>query len=100
MEWNVPPGKGEEHATVLFPVGMETAVTLTSFKERFDDQTKNGDTSKLAAQGLAALSPTEQSTMSPAVFFNHPSRRPDSASHPRLTFEALKKDAPSLLIGF
>jgi hypothetical protein len=44
LEWNVPPGKGDEHATVLFPSAMENLETLASFKQKFDDW-KREDTS-------------------------------------------------------
>lgn len=99
MEWNVPPGKGQEHATILFPPQMETAEALVAFKDRFDDQTKTGDTADLAAQALAGLTPADQKQPSPVVFFNHPSRRPTSMSRPAQTFEALQKAAPSLFVG-
>ena len=42
MEWNVPPGKGQEHANILFPAAMENIEVLAPFKERFDDQVKEG----------------------------------------------------------
>jgi hypothetical protein len=99
MEWNVPPGKGQEHATIVLPPQMETSDVLMAFKERFDDQTKDGDTSLLAAQALAALTPKELERLPPVVFFNHPSRRPDSASAPANTFLSLQTNSPSLLIG-
>jgi hypothetical protein len=100
LEWNVPPGKGQEHATILFPTGMETSDALTAFKERFDDQNKEGENPELAVQGFAALTPKDRSAVAPIVFFNHPSRVPNSTSSPSLTFEGLKKVAPSVLIGF
>jgi hypothetical protein len=100
MEWNVPPGKGQEHATILFPTSMESSETLLPFKERFDDETKEGEDPELAIQGLAALTPKDASAIAPIVFFNHPSRVPKSTSSPTLTFEGLKKAAPNTLIGF
>ena len=100
MEWNVPPGKGQEHATILFPTSMESSETLMLFKERFDDENKEGENPELAVQGLGALAPKDRSMVAPIVFFNHPSRVPKSTSSPVLTFEGLKKAAPSLLIGF
>ena len=100
MEWNPPPGKGQEHATILFPTGMEGVETLAPFKERFDDENKEGENPELAIQAFAALAPKDRAALAPVVFFNHPSRRPNSTSAPKLTFEALKKVAPSILIGF
>ena len=100
MEWNVPPGKGQEHANILFPVAMENIEVLAGFKERFDDQVKEGENPELALAGLAALMPKDRAALAPVVIANHPSRRPASTSAPLLTFEALKKAAPSILIGF
>lgn len=99
MEWNVPPGKGQEHATILFPSAMANLSVLGPFKERFDDEVKEGENPELAVQGFAALKP-EGTALAPVVFFNHPNRRPASTSLPALTFEALKKGAPSILVGF
>jgi hypothetical protein len=100
MEWNVPPGKGQEHATVLFPSQMESLETLAPFKAAFDDENKEGENPDLALRGFAALEPQRSSAASAVVFFNHPSRRPDSTSAPKLTIEALLKAAPGTLIGF
>ena len=99
MEWNVPPGKGQEHATILFPPQMESSDVLMAFKDRFDDERKSGETAELAVNALAALTPTDQKQSAPVVFFNHPSRRPASTSAPALTFEPLEKLAPALLVG-
>ncbi len=100
MEWNVPPGKGQEHANILFPSAMETIEVLGTFKDRFDDQDKEGENPELALAGFAALVPKERTALAPVVIANHPSRRPKSTSAPSITFEALKKAAPSILIGF
>jgi hypothetical protein len=100
MEWNVPPGKGQEHANVLFPAALETADVFGQFKERFDDQVKKGENPELALAGFAALAPKDRAALAPVVIANHPSRRPESTSAPSITFEALKKAAPSILIGF
>ena len=35
MEWNVPPGKGEDHAAVLFPPEMDDAAMTGEFKSAF-----------------------------------------------------------------
>ena len=99
MEWNVPPGKGNEHATILFPSSSEGADVLGRFKSRFDDQRRNDPPAEPAQIGLASLMPTGGQTLAPVVFFTHPSRIPDSPSAPRTTFEALEQDAPSILIG-
>src|SRR5262249_3661405 len=94
LEWNVPPAKGGEHATILFPASMESLDTLAPFKDRFDDQNKKESDPELAVQGLAALTPQDRSSIAPVVFFNHPSRSAMSTSAPALTFDALKRVAP------
>ncbi len=99
MEWNVAPGKGDEHATVLFPSGSEGADVLGRFKNRFDDQRRNDPPAEPAQAGLAILKTFGGQALAPVVFFNHPSRIPGSPSAPKLTFEALEADAPSTLIG-
>jgi hypothetical protein len=100
MEWNVPPGKGQEHANILFPAAMETIDVLAPFKERFDDEVKEGENPELALAGFAALAPKDRTMLAPVVIANHPSRRAGSTSAPALTFEGLKKAAASVLIGF
>jgi hypothetical protein len=99
FEWNVPPGKGDEHAIVLLPTAMENAEAMTSFKEKFDDEEKKGENSELAPQGFAALAPPTRDAIAPVVFFSHPSRRPQSASLPASTIAGLKKAAPGILMG-
>jgi hypothetical protein len=100
LEWNPPPGKGQEHATVLFPTEMEALETVRSFKELYDDEDKKGENPELALKGLAALTPADRTAVAPVMFFNHPSRRPRSTSLPAQTFAALKKAAPGVVIGF
>jgi hypothetical protein len=99
MEWNVSPGKGNEHATILFPSSSESADVLGRFRNRFDDQRRNDPPAEPAETGLASLIPTGRQTLAPVVFFTHPSRIPDSPSAPKTTFEPLQQDAPSILIG-
>jgi PHP domain len=99
MEWNVPPGRGNEHATILFPSSSESADVLGRFRDRFDDQLRNDPPAESAQRGLASLVPTGEQTLAPVVFFTHPSRIPDSPSASKTTFEALWQDAPSILIG-
>lgn len=100
LEWNVPPGKGQEHANVFFPTAMETAEFLGDFRTRFDDEKKTGENPELALAGLAALAPQDPGALAPVVTFNHPSRWRNSTSAPAITFEALKNAAPDLLVGF
>src|SRR4030095_15876668 len=55
LEWNLPPGKGDEHAGVLFPSTMETVERFSTFKRRFDDWNKKGENPELADQALQWL---------------------------------------------
>lgn len=100
LEWNVPPGKGQEHANIYFPTAMETSAIFGDFKERYDDEVKQGEDAELALAALAALTPKNVKALAPVVFFNHPMRRPGSTSLPRLTLSALRRAAPTILIGF
>jgi hypothetical protein len=100
LEWNVPPGKGQEHANVLFPTAMETDDVFGDFKTRYDDEVKEGENPELALAGFAALRPKDRNALAPVVTFNHPSRRAKSTSAPSLTLTRLKSAAPSILIGF
>jgi hypothetical protein len=98
LEWNVPPGRGDEHAGVLFPTAMETLETLSTFKSRFDDWKRKDEDADLADQALRWLVPSEPGAIAPVVILNHPSRKPESPSAPRLAFEHLRHGSP-LLIG-
>jgi hypothetical protein len=98
LEWNVPPGKGNEHAGVLFPSQMETLETFAAFKSQFDDYHRKEEPSDLAASALGSLVPIDKTAIAPVVIVNHPSRRSESASAPRLTFEGLRAVSP-LLVG-
>lgn len=100
MEWNLSPGKGTEHATILFPSDGEGAAVLGRFKNRFDDRPDNTTAAEPARAGLASLIPTSDRALGPVVFINHPSRFPDTPSAPKLTFESLNAAAPAILIGF
>ncbi len=100
IEWNPPPGKGQEHANVFFPSGLEAQDRLAQFKERFDDYDKKGENPELALDALRWLDELAPKGLAPAVTLNHPSRRPHSTSAPRLTFEGLHRAAPRVVIGF
>jgi len=98
LEWNVPPGKGDEHAGVLFPTAMETLETFSTFKSRFDDWKRTDEDADLADQALRWLVPGDSGAIAPVVILNHPSRKPESTSAPSLAFEHLRQVSP-LLIG-
>jgi hypothetical protein len=83
FEWNVPPGKGDDHAVVLLPPQADVADLSGDFKRRFDDFDKEGENPELATSGfswLAAMKTDAAATL-PVVFLDHPSRRAESAEH-------------------
>jgi hypothetical protein len=97
LEWNVPPGKGNEHAGVLCPSELERIDLLQQFKTRFDDLDKKGENPELAREALAWLNTANGTGLAPFVAVHHPTRVPDSTSAPLLTFEALRLAAPRVV---
>ena len=91
IEWNVPPGKGQDHAAVLFPPELEDAALTGEFKEKFDDLNKEGENPELAVAAFQWLQGHANTATGPVVMFlNHPSRRaPDVATvHKQLSWLA------------
>ena len=78
LEWNVPPGRGDDHATVLLPAARQNDDRwATEFKRKFDDLDSQNDTRHLLADGfgwLGARASGESGDL-PLVFLNHPARR-------------------------
>src|SRR6187399_308081 len=73
LEWNVPPGKGQDHAAMLLPAAWDTAERTAEFKRRFDDLDKKADSPELAGEAFQFLrahsdGPDDQ----PVIFLNHP----------------------------
>jgi hypothetical protein len=75
IEWNVPPGKGQDHAVLLLPPDFDPGTRMGTFKERFDDGDKEGENPELAVAAFAWLRQQKVSTGAPVMFLNHPSRR-------------------------
>ncbi len=75
IEWNVPPGKGQDHAVVLLPVGLEDAAVIGEFKQKFDDENKEGENPELAEAAFAWLRSGTTGSVLPVMFLNHPGRR-------------------------
>ena len=100
FEWNVPPGKGGDHVTVLLPPRMEDPAALLEFKTRFDDLNKEGENPELAAEALSWLK-RQAAGLSPApvLFLNHPNRSAPTREHAPLLFRALR-DADTAIVGF
>jgi hypothetical protein len=101
FEWNVPPGKGQDHAVVLVPPGLDGEEVWSDFKRRFDDLDKEGENPELAAEAFAwmrALA-AEETAGPPVVFLNHPSRRaPDIATVAR-QLEFLAGTGEGIFVG-
>ncbi len=74
MEWNVPPGKGDDHATLLLPQTADELSILGAFKQRFDDYDKRGENPELADEALRWLDQTFRG-VKPVILLNHPSRK-------------------------
>jgi len=100
IEWNVPPGKGQDHAVVLFPPELEDAAITGEFKEKFDDENKEGENPELALAAFEWLRRHSTKATAPVVMFlNHPSRRaPDiTAVHKQLSW--LSKISGGIFVG-
>ena len=75
IEWNVPPGKGQDHAVVLFPPDLDDVAITGEFKRRFDDEHREGENPELAAAAFDWLRARAGSgSMPPVMFLDHPSR--------------------------
>jgi hypothetical protein len=78
LEWNVPPGRGDDHATVLLPAVRENDDRWAAeFKRKFDDLDSERETRHLLTEGfdwLGARASGEPGDL-PLVFLNHPGRR-------------------------
>ncbi len=92
IEWNVPPGKGQDHAAVLFPPEMDDAVMTGEFKSRFDDQNKEGENPELAVAAFEWLrQESSGASAMPVVFLNHPSRKAKDLASVRAEVEWLSE---------
>lgn len=75
IEWNVPPGKGQDHAVLLLPAALDSSALMSEFKERFDDELKKGENPELAEAAFAWLREKTRGGPAPVMFLNHPGRR-------------------------
>jgi hypothetical protein len=100
FEWNVPPGKGQDHAAVLLPPEMDDAAATAEFKKRFDDENKEGENPELAVAGLEWLrSKGAGASVMPVMFLNHPSRKAPSLDAVRTEVEWLSKIGQGVFAG-
>jgi hypothetical protein len=101
VEWNVPPGKGQDHAVVLVPSGLDGEEVWSDFKRRFDDSDKEGENPELAVDAftwMRALA-AEESAGPPVVFLNHPSRRAQDIESVSRQLEFLSKAGEGVFVG-
>ncbi len=100
LEWNVPPWKGDTHATVLMPGGPDEFLQLADFKSQFDDFKRTEQTEHLAEQAIRWLESVETADDSrPVVILNHPSRKTASATEAGQQFQTMLDDS-AVTIGF
>ncbi len=100
LEWNLPPYKGREHATLLFPDGESTILTASKFKSMFDDYKNSIDPMMSVAKSLTWLE-NEFSSYStlPVVLYNHPSRKSISREEIRKNFNSWSQ-GNQIFVGF
>lgn len=100
VEWNVPPGKGDDHAVVLFPPEMDQAAITGEFKTAFDDYKRPDGSLELAASAFDWLRTRgARAAEPPVVFLNHPSRKARDISAVRDQIAALAKIGRGILVG-
>lgn len=99
IEWNVPPGKGQDHAVVLFPPALDDAALTGEFKQTFDDENKEGENPELAEAAFAWLRRRTADTGPAVMFLNHPSRRAADAAAVRAQLEWLSKVGDGVFVG-
>ena len=101
LEWNVPPWKGDTHATVLMPGGPDEFLHLADFKSQFDDfERKDPAEEHLGEQAIRWLESVETADDSrPIVILNHPSRKTGSTNEAGQQFQTMLDDSV-VTIGF
>jgi hypothetical protein len=75
IEWNVPPGKGDDHAVLLLPPAFDSPTLMSEFKERFDDEAREETSRELTQAAFSWLREKSNGGALPVMFLNHPSRR-------------------------
>lgn len=100
LEWNLPPYKGREHASLLFPDGESTALTAAEFRSMFDDYGNSIDPLTSVSESLAWLESkfSSYSTL-PVVLYNHPSRKSVSREEVRKNLESWSQKN-QIFVGF
>ncbi len=101
FEWNVPPGKGQDHAVLLVPPGLDAPEVWADFKRQFDDLDKEGEDPELAVaafEWMRALS-AEEKAGPPVMFLDHPSRRAASVDVVAKQLEFLYDAGKGVFVG-
>lgn len=99
IEWNVPPGKGQDHAVLLLPAALDSSALMDEFKERFDDETKKGENPELAADAFAWLREKTRGGRAPVMFLNHPGRRAADIAAVNTQLEWLLRIGQGVFVG-
>lgn len=99
IEWNVPPGKGQDHAVLLLPAALDSSVLMSEFKERFDDELKKGENPELAEAAFAWLREKTRGGQAPVMFLDHPSRRATDIAAVNTQLEWLQKIGHGVFVG-
>jgi len=98
IEWNVPPGAGDDHAGLLVPPGPEGVHVLKEFKARFDDWGRDSHDEALALTALRWLSNESADWDTPPVLiFNHPSRKLAHSLDPLAKLRRFRAESPILI---
>jgi len=98
IEWNVPPGAGDDHAGLLVPEGPEGVHVLKEFKARFDDWGRDSHDEALALTALRWLSNESAGwAVPPVLIFNHPSRKLARSLDPLAKLRRFRAESPILI---
>jgi hypothetical protein len=100
LEWNLPPGKGQDHATMLLSAAWDTAERTAEFKRRFDDLNKEGENPELATAAFAWLRDRSATPDDlPVIVLNHPGRRAKDVDAVWREWSFLTNEGAGILIG-
>jgi PHP domain len=100
LEWNAPPGKGQDHAVVLLPAAWDTADRTAEFKRRFDDLDKEGENPELATSAFGWLRAQSQTADDlPVIVLDHPGRRAKDTEAVLRTWSFLAREGKGLVAG-
>ena len=100
LEWNVPPGKGHDHAVILLPAAWDTSERTAEFKRRFDDLGRDQAAPALAAEGFAWFrSQSRALDEVPVVVLDHPGRRASDTEAVFQTLSLLAREGKGVLVA-